>query len=173
MRAHPGEAVDIRAAQKQPLRAWIPKRSSRSATTKPGCSIASAAGQRMTDGQRDDAHTLEPRIAQDPEPWIGRPGGERAPDEPVLELGDRLRAHVLPQCEDEPRTDGLDDAGRAGLLAVDGVGEVRLSALRDVLTVPPPGRPAPRWRRGGAWRPELPACPAAGSLCGEMKTASL
>ena len=59
-----------------------------------------APGQRVTDTQREDSHAVELRVARDLEARIGRPGGERPPDEPALELRDRFRADLLPQGKD-------------------------------------------------------------------------
>ena len=74
---------------------------------------ARAPRQRVADCQRDDRDALEPGVAEHEEARVGRPGVERRTDEPVLELGDRLRADLLPEREGEPGPDRLDDRGRA------------------------------------------------------------
>ena len=70
----------------------------------------------VADRERDDAEPLRPRVAQDLQVLVPRPGGDRPLQEPVLELVDPVGADRLLELEDEAGPDRAQDRRRASLL---------------------------------------------------------
>ena len=82
---------------------------------------------------------LGARVAEHPQVRVLLPRVDRALDELLSVLGDRLGAHGPLELEHEPGADRLDDRGRAALFAVLGIVEVAVAWASTSATVPPPG----------------------------------